>query len=98
MCATAVSRTIRPNPCAVPAVESGRTRTPTKKETFMAADIVNLLRKNSECLAPSIMLEAADTIERLRAELDEARRESDEYRRELWDHGGVLGQIQRDGE
>jgi hypothetical protein len=40
----------------------------------MAADIVNLLRKNSECLAPSIMLEAADTIERLTAERDEARR------------------------
>ena len=38
-------------------------------------DIVTQLRMNSECLAPSIMLEAADTIERLRAERDEARRE-----------------------
>jgi len=38
-------------------------------------DIVTQLRTNSECLAPSIMLEAADTIERLRAERDEARRE-----------------------
>jgi hypothetical protein len=39
------------------------------------SDIVNRLRKNSECLAPSIMLDAADAIERLRAERDEARRE-----------------------
>ena len=38
-------------------------------------DIVKQLRANSECLAPSIMLEAADTIERLLAERDEARRE-----------------------
>lgn len=38
-------------------------------------DIVTQLRANSECLAPSIMLEAADTIERLREERDEARRE-----------------------
>jgi hypothetical protein len=37
-------------------------------------DIVTQLRTNSECLAPSIMLEAADTIERLREERDEARR------------------------
>ena len=37
-------------------------------------DIVTQLRMNSECLAPSIMLEAADTIERLTAERDEARR------------------------
>jgi hypothetical protein len=39
-------------------------------------DIVTQLRTNSECLAPSIMLEAADTIERLRVERDEARREA----------------------
>jgi hypothetical protein len=39
----------------------------------MTSEIVNRLRKNSECLAPSIMLEAADTIERLTAERDEAR-------------------------
>jgi hypothetical protein len=38
-------------------------------------DIVTQLRANSECLAPSIMLEAADTIERLREERDDARRE-----------------------
>jgi len=38
-------------------------------------DIVTQLRANSECLAPSIMLEAADMIERLTAERDEARRE-----------------------
>jgi len=37
-------------------------------------DIVTQLRANSECLAPSIMLEAADTIERLREERDRARR------------------------
>jgi hypothetical protein len=41
----------------------------------MTSEIVNRLRKNSECLAPSIMLEAADAIERLIAERDEARRE-----------------------
>jgi len=41
----------------------------------MTSEIVNRLRKNSECLAPSIMLEAADSIERLTAERDEARRE-----------------------
>ena len=38
-------------------------------------DIVTQLRTNSECLAPSIMLAAADEIERIRAERDEARRE-----------------------
>ena len=38
-------------------------------------DIITQLRTNSECLAPSIMLAAADEIERLRAERDEARRE-----------------------
>ena len=38
-------------------------------------DIVTQLRMNSECLAPSIMLDAADTIEHLRKERDEARRE-----------------------
>ena len=44
-------------------------------------DIVNRIRKNRECLAPSIMDEAADEIERLEranikltAERDEARR------------------------
>lgn len=37
-------------------------------------DIVTQLRTNSECLAPSIMLAAADEIERLRVERDEARR------------------------
>jgi len=38
-------------------------------------DIVTQLRANSECLAPSIMLEAADEIERLRKERDKLRRE-----------------------
>jgi len=38
-------------------------------------DIVNRLRTNRECLAPCLMDEAADTIERLTAERDEARRE-----------------------
>jgi hypothetical protein len=32
------------------------------------------------------------------AERDEARREADEYCRELRDHGGALGQFQREGE
>jgi hypothetical protein len=41
----------------------------------MKSDIVIQLRMNSECLAPSIMLAAADEIERLRKERDEARRE-----------------------
>jgi hypothetical protein len=40
----------------------------------MTSEIVNQLRKNSECLAPSIMLAAAAEIERLREERDEARR------------------------
>lgn len=39
------------------------------------SDIVNRLRTNRECLAPCLMDEAADTIERLTAERDEARRE-----------------------
>lgn len=38
-------------------------------------DIVTQLRTNSECLAPSIMLAAADEIEQLRKERDEARRQ-----------------------
>ena len=38
-------------------------------------NIVTQLRTNSECLAPSIMLAAADEIEQLRKERDEARRE-----------------------
>jgi hypothetical protein len=42
----------------------------------MTSEIVNRLRKNSECLAPSIMLDAADTIERLTAERDDARQEA----------------------
>jgi hypothetical protein len=37
-------------------------------------DIVNRLRTNRECLAPCLMDEAADTIVRLTAERDEARR------------------------
>ena len=41
----------------------------------MTSEIVNRLRKNSECLAPSIMLEAAEVIERLIAERDDARRQ-----------------------
>jgi hypothetical protein len=41
----------------------------------MKSDIVVQLRMNSECLAPSIMLAAADEIERLREERDAARRE-----------------------
>jgi hypothetical protein len=40
----------------------------------MTSEIVNQLRKNSECLAPSIMFDAADAIERFIAERDEARR------------------------
>jgi hypothetical protein len=63
----------------------------------MTSEIVNRLRKNSECLAPSIMLEAADTIERLTAERDEARREAEELRKETWDHGGALGKFEREG-
>jgi len=46
-------------------------------------DIVNRIRKNRECLAPSIMDEAADEIERLeRANID-LTAERDEARREL---------------
>jgi len=49
-------------------------------------DIVNRIRKNRECLAPSIMDEAANEIERLeRANID-LTAERDEVRREvlLW--------------
>jgi hypothetical protein len=49
-------------------------------------DIVNQLRTNSECLAPSIMLAAADEIERLRAERDEARREVCQFRSTSYPH------------
>jgi hypothetical protein len=49
-------------------------------------DIVTQLRANSECLAPSIMLEAADTIERLREERDDARRE---LCHEIFTNGGL---------
>jgi hypothetical protein len=37
---------------------------------------VNRLRTNRDCLAPCLMDEAADTIARLTAERDEARREA----------------------
>ena len=49
-------------------------------------DIVTQLRTNSECLAPSIMLAAADEIERLREERDEARREA------CGTDGGTIGE------
>ena len=52
-------------------------------------DIVTQLRTNSECLAPSIMLAAADEIERLRVERDEARRD---WCR-LWAAGGPRRQL-----
>ena len=42
-------------------------------------DIVTQLRTNSECLAPSIMLAAADEIERLRAELKDAKTRNTMY-------------------
>jgi hypothetical protein len=42
-------------------------------------DIVTQLRTNSECLAPSIMLAAADEIERLRAELKDAKARNTMY-------------------
>ncbi len=46
-------------------------------------DIVNRIRRNRECLAPSIMDEAANEIERLeRANID-LTAERDEARREL---------------
>ena len=52
----------------------------------MTSEIVNQLRKNSECLAPSIMLAAADEIERLRKERDEARREVCQFRSTSYPH------------
>jgi len=52
----------------------------------MTSEIVNRLRQNSECLAPSIMLEAADTIERLTIERDKARRE---LCQEIFTNGGL---------
>jgi hypothetical protein len=61
----------------------------------MTSEIVNRLRKNSECLAPSIMLDAADAIERLRAERDEARREVCDMEGET--AGGALLEADRRG-
>ena len=52
----------------------------------MTSEIVNRLRRNSECLAPSIMLDAADEIERLRKERDEARREVCQFRSTSYPH------------
>lgn len=49
-------------------------------------DIVTQLRTNSECLAPSIMLAAADEIERLRAELKEAKARNTLYLSRLQEH------------
>lgn len=51
----------------------------------MTGDIVNRLRTNRECLAPCLMDEAADEIERLRTELEESERLLDEYQRESAD-------------
>lgn len=56
----------------------------------MTNDIVNRLRTNRECLAPCLMDEAADTIERLTAERDEARRMVCEW------HGGLRVQHPQD--
>ena len=50
-------------------------------------DIVTQLRTNSECLAPSIMLEAADEIERLRAECDRLARRNTMLIKELEERG-----------
>ena len=49
-------------------------------------DIVNQLRNNSECLAPSIMLAAADEIERLRTELKEAKARNTMYLSKIQEH------------
>jgi hypothetical protein len=54
------------------------------------SDIVNRLRTNRDCLAPCLMDEAADTIERLTAERDEARRMVCEW------HGGLRVQHPQD--
>ena len=50
-------------------------------------DIVSQLRTNSECLAPSIMLAAADEIERLRAECDRLARRNTMLINELEERG-----------
>jgi predicted glycosyltransferase len=54
-------------------------------------DIVNRLRTNRDCLAPCLMDEAADTIERLTAERDEARRmyceEVEHHHETVWNDG-----------
>jgi len=50
-------------------------------------DIVTQLRTNSECLAPSIMLEAADEIERLREECDRLARRNTMLIKELEERG-----------
>jgi len=47
------------------------------------SDIVNRLRTNRDCLAPCLMDEAADEIERLETALLEALHKRDEARREV---------------
>jgi len=46
-------------------------------------DIVDILRANSECHAPHLMLQAADEIELLRIGVATALKERDEARREV---------------
>ena len=57
------------------------------------SDIINQLRTNSECLAPSIMLAAANQIERqneliatLRQELKEAKARNTMYLSKIQEH------------
>jgi hypothetical protein len=54
-------------------------------------DIVNRIRRNRECLAPSIMDEAADEIERLERANIKLTAERDEARREACGHGETVG-------
>jgi uncharacterized coiled-coil DUF342 family protein len=53
---------------------------------------------NAICNLRADLQNAYDRIKTLTDERDEARREADEYCRELRDDGGALGQFQREGE
>ncbi len=83
-----------------------------KPKTIDASCPVTLMGCEGEVIVEMTPTEAVSMLEkawqenkRLRqenatitAERDEARREADEYCRELRDHGGALGQFQREGE
>jgi hypothetical protein len=53
-------------------------------------------RRRGHSVHPDVLREAANAIDNLTAERDEARREADELRKETLDHGGAFGQFERE--